>query len=264
MDYLEIEYRKNTQTFNMPYMQFHDYYEFYFLLNGSREVFFENNLFVLHSGCLCIIPPYSMHKTEGAAYERINLYISKSLLSPDELAFLQQSSEHPVYQLTLNQMQFVKTLLKEASTIQITDSNKRRNLLLSFSKAFLAYLQVGILQPVTSVSSSSYSKHPDSIILQIAAFLGSEYRRHLTLDYLHKKFYLSKNTLCKRFREQMNCSPIEYLTYIRVNKAKMYLSTTKKSVSEIAELCGFSSANYFGLIFKKQIGLSPLNYRKRQ
>ena len=44
----------------------------------------------------------------------------------------------------------------------------------------------------------------------------------------------------------------------------MYLSSTDKNVSEIAELCGFPSANYLGIVFKKQIGISPLNYRKKQ
>ena len=47
-------------------------------------------------------------------------------------------------------------------------------------------------------------------------------------------------------------------------KAKEFLLNTKKSVGEISELCGFSSSNYFGLIFKQKEGLSPANYRKHQ
>jgi transcriptional regulator GlxA family with amidase domain len=49
-----------------------------------------------------------------------------------------------------------------------------------------------------------------------------------------------------------------------LNKAKHLLLSTDKTVNEIAELCGFSSANYFGLIFKKKENLSPLTYRKNQ
>ena len=45
---------------------------------------------------------------------------------------------------------------------------------------------------------------------------------------------------------------------------KELLIKTKKSVNEISELCGFSSANYFGLIFKQKEKLSPLSYRKYQ
>jgi transcriptional regulator GlxA family with amidase domain len=55
---------------------------------------------------------------------------------------------------------------------------------------------------------------------------------------------------------------MEYVMRIRLNKAKGLLRNTNKSIEEVAFECGFSSANYFGLIFKKEIGLSPLNYKK--
>ncbi|MBQ8320040.1 MAG: helix-turn-helix transcriptional regulator [Clostridia bacterium] len=84
----------------------------------------------------------------------------------------------------------------------------------------------------------------------------------ITLKGLSERFFISVNTLCKRFHENMNCSVMEYTTFVRLNKAKMYLLSTKKGVEEIAGLCGFLSANYFGLIFKKQFGCSPTNYRK--
>jgi transcriptional regulator GlxA family with amidase domain len=51
---------------------------------------------------------------------------------------------------------------------------------------------------------------------------------------------------------------------VRLTKAKKMLVDTHKSVGEISELCGFSSANYFGLIFKQKEHLSPLQYRKNQ
>ena len=66
------------------------------------------------------------------------------------------------------------------------------------------------------------------------------------------------------FKKYTNCSLIDFLLNIRLTKAKELLVNAKKSVEEIAELCGFSSANYFGLIFKKKEGVSPINYRKIQ
>jgi transcriptional regulator GlxA family with amidase domain len=50
----------------------------------------------------------------------------------------------------------------------------------------------------------------------------------------------------------------------RQARAKNLLVTTDLSMDEIAERCGYSSANYFSLIFKKNVGLSPLNYRKKK
>lgn len=264
MEFLEIERRNETKAFNMSYTQFHDYYELYFLLSGEREFFIESKLFLLQSGSFCIVPPFSIHKTEGEAYERINLYVSKNLLTDSENAFLQNISEQCAFVFNRKQLQFIIPLLKEASEVETADASKKRNFILSFIKTVIAYMQTQMLTPLTPTGTLNSPKHSDTLILQIVAYINKEYQQKLTLDMLAKKFYLSKNTLCKRFRDQMNCSPIQYAVYTRLNKAKMYLSSTDKNVSEIAGLCGFPSANYMGIIFKKQIGISPLNYRKKQ
>ena len=235
MEFLEIERRNETKAFNMSYTQFHDYYELYFLISGERAFFIESKLFLLKSGSFCIIPPFYMHKTEGEAYDRINLYVSKNLLTDSENSFLQTAGDA-----------------------------KKRNFILSCAKTVIAYMQTQMLSPLQPTGTLNSPKHSDTLVLQIVAYINKEYQQKLTLDGLAKTFYLSKNTLCKRFREQMNCSPIQYAVYTRLNKAKMYLSSTDKNVSEIAELCGFPSANYLGIVFKKQIGISPLNYRKKQ
>ena len=107
MEFLEIERRNETKAFNMSYTQFHDYYELYFLLSGEREFFIESKLFLLQSGSFCIVPPFSMHKTEGEAYERINLYVSKNLLTDSENAFLQNISEQCAFVFNRKQRQFI-------------------------------------------------------------------------------------------------------------------------------------------------------------
>ena len=58
-----------------------------------------------------------------------------------------------------------------------------------------------------------------------------------------------------------------YELYFLIEAARrFFLKDAKKSLAqgldEIAEECGFSSANYFSLIFKKEVGISPFNYRK--
>lgn len=64
-----------------------------------------------------------------------------------------------------------------------------------------------------------------------------------------------KSSLCERFSETMKCSITDYLTFVRITEAKKLLKTTSFGMDKIASVCGFSSANYFSLIFKKQVGL---------
>ena len=61
----------------------------------------------------------------------------------------------------------------------------------------------------------------------------------------------------------MHCSVMEYCSAVRLNEAKQLLLTTDKSIEDISDLCGYSSANYFSLFFKSKTGLAPSNYRKK-
>ena len=56
---------------------------------------------------------------------------------------------------------------------------------------------------------------------------------------------------------------MKYVSELRITAAEKLLDNTDKTIEEIAEICGFSSASYFGLAFKKERGRSPSNYRKR-
>ena len=87
MSFIEVEMRRESERFHMSEFQSHDFFELYFLLDGTREVFLENKRYVLCAPSLCVIAPYLIHKTEGEAYTRINLYLSHDLLTEAETAF---------------------------------------------------------------------------------------------------------------------------------------------------------------------------------
>lgn len=264
MGFLDIEKRKQTLKFNMTQPQFHDYYEIYFLLEGTRDFFIENKLYRITSPSACIIPPFLMHKTEGEAYERINVYLSEKLLSENDKNFLNKLGETPVYSLTEEQSSFISSVLSQATKLTNKNVEQLKTAKLNFVKTVIYYLQSQNLLPLPELGFTRHGKRTDESILKIVAYLNENYREHVTLDELSNKFFLSKNTLCTRFKKEMKCSIISYVTSVRLNKAKMYLSSTNYSMEKIADLCGFPSANYFGLIFKKHHGISPINYRKKK
>ena len=102
------------------------------------------------------------------------------------------------------------------------------------------------------------------LILQIIDYINAHLEQNICLDDLSARFFISKNSLCKKFRSVMRCSVAEYIMGARQTRAKNLLVTTDLSMDEIAERCGYSSANYVSLIFKKNVGLSPVNYRKKK
>lgn len=72
---------------------------------------------------------------------------------------------------------------------------------------------------------------------------------------------MSSRTLLRRFRETTGESPLIWLTMERLNLARELLETTMLNVNEIADACGFTSAELFRHHFKRHFQLSPLRYR---
>ena len=65
------------------------------------------------------------------------------------------------------------------------------------------------------------------------------------------------------FKSVMGLPPLEYITKLRINQAKVLLyQNPLLSIKEIALACGFSDSLYFSTCFKKHIGISPREYRK--
>lgn len=109
------------------------------------------------------------------------------------------------------------------------------------------------------------SKHnsPHKRELQnVKNYLDTHYAEKIKLDKLAKEFYINKFYLTRIFKEQFGISVTGYLLQIRITHAKQLLRFTDMPISEIAQKCGMSDANYFSRIFRKIEGTSPGNFRK--
>ena len=265
MSFIEIEYRQQKKEWNMADLQTHNFYEIYYLLKGERNIFIEDKIFTLQENSIVIIPPFHMHKTEGGPYKRINLYISPDLLDENEKKFLNSCSSFLSFRLDNSNNNIALSLFRPFfNSIHTKEDFLRKKYSLSFAKSFLYILQTSNLTPIFSSSITSQSDANKNIILDIVAFINAHYQENITLELIKNKFFISKNTLCKKFQQVMKCSVIEYCSAVRLNQAKHLLITTEKSVEDIADLCGYSSANYFSLLFKSKTGLAPSYYRKKK
>ena len=263
MSFIEIEYREKKKPFAMTVLQAHDYYEIYCLLEGERQVFFENCMFTLKSGAICVIPPFKMHKMEGGPYRRINLYVSPDLLDGVENSFLLECASRVAFMLSNEEkslfFSLIERFLGADGGAPAVDKS-----LVSLTKVLIYILRSAEFVSIPKVTVEQSSKSKDSLILQIIDYINAHLEQNICLDDLSARFFISKNSLCKKFRSVMRCSVAEYIMGARQARAKNLLVTTELSMDEIAERCGYSSANYFSLIFKKNVGLSPLNYRKKK
>ena len=95
-------------------------------------------------------------------------------------------------------------------------------------------------------------------VREVVKFIEKNYFNPITVDDMIANIHVSKYHFIRRFRRAMGVTPYNY----RINKSKTLLRTTDKSVSEIAEICGFMDTSNFISHFKKHTGQKPLGYRR--
>ena len=74
---------------------------------------------------------------------------------------------------------------------------------------------------------------------------------------------MSVSWFIRNFKEYTNSTPAQYLLSLRISNAQTLLETTSYNVTEIADIVGYDNPLYFSRIFKKQVGLSPSEFRKQ-
>ncbi len=82
------------------------------------------------------------------------------------------------------------------------------------------------------------------------------------LEELSQIAGMSRTNYSVKFKELSGMTPLEYLTYCRLEKAKHLLTGSSKSIPEVSEAVGYPAHEHFQKLFKKKIGQTPSSYRK--
>ncbi len=260
MAFIEFEKSVKDEDWSMLDLHSHTHYEVYFLSKGSREYFWKDALYQISAPSLVVIPPSVVHKTEGGSFERHNVNVSSEYLNPFERAVLDEKSLKMI-KLSTNEAKQLLDVFDEVYKQDESDKFYEQKVKTLFSG--LIYL----IYKIKGTEEEPKATNPIPIppnVLKILDYLNVNYGEKITLDGLAQTFFMSKPTLIYNFNKFVGRSPIDFLLAVRLSKAKQMLVATKMSVGQIADKCGFSSANYFGLIFKKKEKVSPLDYRKIQ
>jgi AraC family transcriptional regulator len=102
-----------------------------------------------------------------------------------------------------------------------------------------------------------------SVRLQrVVEFMSENLARPDSLAELAAVCGLSRTHFGRAFRQASGRTPVGYLTWLRIEKAKEMLRTSRAPIAEIAESCGFGQAQYFATVFQREIGLTPSVWRR--
>lgn len=102
----------------------------------------------------------------------------------------------------------------------------------------------------------------DALVVYVIDYLNKYYYEDISLERIADKLKISSGYLSTHFKEKSGINFKDYLTNVRMNKAKELLLHTNKKLQEIAESVGYPNTTPFFRMFRKYIGMTPGEFRK--
>ncbi len=110
-------------------------------------------------------------------------------------------------------------------------------------------------------SNIDYSNH---IVKATQEYLESHYAEDISLEDMAEQVNISPQYFSKLIKKTTGFNFIDWLSMLRVKKAKELLTNSNLTVKEVCFMVGYKDPNYFSRIFKKRIGITPSEYVKKQ
>ena len=234
----------------------HNHTELFFIVSGKGQFLIEDQVFPVDVNNLVIINPNVTH-TEDSLNAQPLEYI---VLGIDgiELATSENSNG-----------QFCILDHYESMEISPCLRNILREMALKstgYEDICQAYMEILIIRLMRSTSLAVQAE-PQSIssnrqCAAVRRYIDLHFKEPLTLEQLSEEAHMNKYYLSHVFKREYGVSPINYMISKRIEESKYLLAETDLSMSQIAQLLGFSSLSYFSQVFHRTQAVSPKEYRQ--
>lgn len=265
-------YNLNKDFYQIP--DSHPYWEMVYVDRGDVISDYNGIGHTLSAGEVIFHPPHSMHSHISNKVASNSILVVSFSSESEILEELRQKT----FFLTNSSKQLLSLFIDECNMllggIENTSGGIPRELVPTESLAgstqilechFVEFLFSVIRSASFNIlekTGSSSIIASNSFVELIKSYLCDNLYKTLTLDTLCKKFSVSKSNLCKKWKEHSEIGIIDYFISLKVNEAKRLLGEGKISVTQIADMLGYSTIHHFSHSFKKFTGTSPSEYKK--
>lgn len=105
-------------------------------------------------------------------------------------------------------------------------------------------------------------KKENEFVQKVMSYISDHYPSQITSSTAATALYMNNSYFCRAFKKTFGCRFSDYLQAYRLEKARISLSNTNDTITDIAFRSGFSGCSYFSKVFKARFGISPVSYRK--
>lgn len=247
----------------------HNYYEFYFFLEGNVDMIIEGDVFSMHPGDLVLIPPKIRHHAEirnqELPYRRFVFWISREYckrlleLSPDYVYLMQHVEVAGDYVFSNDIITFNTIQSKVFALIDEMRSNR-------FGRDARISLCVNdlILHLNRIVHERNYprsEKEDKNLYQSLAEYIEKNLEGNLSLEHLAEVFYVSKYHIAHTFKDHTGLSIHQYITKKRLTACREAILGGSE-ITQAYLMFGFGDYSSFYRAFKKEYGISPREFRR--
>ena len=256
----------NDTTLKSVAAHVHDYYEFYFFLEGDVEYHMADKSYLLEYGDCLLIPPGVPHFPEFLSHDKPyrrfvfwlgSDYYRKLRQADEELAYgFDYAGSHQVYRFHTDTITTQEIQGKLTDLIEESGSGRAFHRLTSelMAVSFLVYINRLLYD----------SLHQKSAVFENVLYLNinQHLEGDLSLDSLSAFFYVSKYHISHIFKDNMGISLHQYILKKRLHASKNAI-LSDQPIGHVYHQYGFKDYTSFFRAFKKEYGVSPKEYREQ-
>ena len=133
----------------------------------------------------------------------------------------------------------------------------------SMASSLASTLVINLLRKYRKKIVVKHDKRVNRQIDYIKSYMDANYHEDIKLEDLSTMAYMNKFHLISEFKQSYRITPIEYLILKRIEVSKNILISTNHTMEEVSAIVGFNSQSYFNQVFKKKVGETPSQFRKK-
>ena len=231
------------------------YHLIHFVTKGEGTLTISGNSFSIRAGDAFFIPAEQVSYYEASKYNPWSYsWIGFMGTQADNISREIMTSCLERYVIRNLDVELYKTLIKEGA--ELKDLNIQNHFLV---RSILLRIMSNLYDSILMKKQAVYSI---SLVDEIKFYFDSKYTENTQIQQIANIFGIHPNYMNQVFREKYGISPKQYLTRLKLDKAKSMLSSTNLPVALIAASLGFTDQLSFSRIFKSKIGMPPTVYRK--
>ena len=235
----------------------HPYFHMILILRGQDQFVVSDQPITLNEGQCLIIPPETEHTFHNATDSNTeHLELKFTITNPAMHARVLRISGQVLENQLANTL--FKNILQEYATQCTPADDAPAAYLTALLHALTADDRHQSPRQFRYVDASGCS----ALAQQVIRYLENHYAEDISLDTLAAALDYNKTYLCGVFKKDTDLTILDCLNTIRIRRAAELIVYSDHSLSQVSELCGFSSVSHFNRVFLKYVGATPGQCRR--